>query len=77
LGQIELNGIYSGKPPAISWTRIRFVRYLNTFLLGVKGTKLVALDIKKKVEYFLKSNLHLELFSNTGNLINTAISAIS
>ena len=52
------------------YSNIRFVRYLNTFLLGVKGTKLVALDIKKKVEYFLKSNLHLELLNNSGNLIN-------
>jgi hypothetical protein len=43
---------------------------LNEFLLGVKGPKNEAINIKKKVELFLKSNLHLILLENKNNLIN-------
>ena len=49
---------------------IRFVRYLNTFVLGIKGPKLMAIEIKNKIELFLKSSLHLNLLNDKSNLIN-------
>lgn len=50
---------------------IRFVRYFNTFLLGVKGPKSLSLCIKDRVELYLKSDLHLNLniVSNKNNTL--------
>jgi hypothetical protein len=39
-------------------------------LIGIKGSKSIALDIKKKVEIFLKSSLHLKLLNENMCLIN-------
>ena len=42
-----------------NYCRIRYVRYADDFIIGVRGTKEVALYIMKEVTNFLKSSLHL------------------
>ena len=51
-------------------SNIRFVRYLSEFILGVKGPKYLAFNIKKDIDLFLKSDLHLEILNNKSSLIN-------
>jgi hypothetical protein len=49
---------------------IRYLRYFNEILFGIKGPKSIALLLKKKIENFLESNLHLNLLDKNINLIN-------
>lgn len=44
-----------------NFIRVRYIRYADDFLIGVRGPKLVAEKIKNEVTYWLKSNLHLNL----------------
>lgn len=41
--------------------RVHYVRYVNDYIIAVKGPKSLAIKIQKKTENFLKSNLHLNL----------------
>lgn len=43
---------------------IYYVRYLDEFLLGIKGLKSLAADIKKKISQYIKSDLQLALISS-------------
>jgi len=38
-----------------------YVRYVDDYLIAVKGPKCLARDIQKKTQDFLKSNLHFSL----------------
>lgn len=40
--------------------RVRYIRHVDDFLIGIVGTKLLAEVIKGKVNTFLRSNLHLQ-----------------
>lgn len=48
--------------------RLYYVRYADDYLIAVKGPKLLARDIQKRTQDFLKSNLHFKL--KEGNLIH-------
>lgn len=43
---------------------IHYVRYADDFVLGIRGSKGLALEIRDKIDFFLKSNLHLEVSHN-------------
>lgn len=47
---------------------ILYVRYVNSFLIGIVGSKEFAFKIKNEINEFLKSNLHLQIKKN--NMIN-------
>jgi len=41
--------------------RLYYVRYVDDYLIAVKGPKWLARDVQKKIQDFLKSNLHFYL----------------
>jgi NADH dehydrogenase/LAGLIDADG endonuclease/Type II intron maturase len=49
---------------------IRFIRYFNEILIGIKGPKVEALKIMKKLENFLESDLHLNIIEKNNNIIH-------
>ena len=44
-----------------NYIRVRYIRYADDILIGVRGPKLIAEKIKKELTSWLKSNLHLNL----------------
>ena len=52
-----------------NYIRVRYVRYADDILIGVRGPKLVAEKIKDEVRNWLKSNLHLDLKEKKTKLI--------
>jgi hypothetical protein len=40
---------------------VYYVRYLDSFLLGIRGPKCIAIDIKDEIIQFIKCNLQLEV----------------
>jgi len=44
---------------------IQYVRYVDDFLIGVVGSREFALQIRKDLNNFIKSNLHLEVKKNS------------
>ena len=44
-----------------NYVRVRYIRYADDILIGVRGPKLIAEKIKNEVTNWLKSNLHLNL----------------
>lgn len=51
--------------------RIKYVRYADDFIIGVRGPKELACHIKKEVEFFLKSNLQLEINQDKSQITDT------
>ena len=49
---------------------IKYIRYMNDFLIGVIGVKAEALNVRKKVLLYLRSNLQLEIEEEKIALIN-------
>lgn len=43
---------------------IQYVRYADDFILGIGGSKRLALTTRKQIDTFLKSNLHLDVSHN-------------
>lgn len=43
---------------------IHYVRYADDFILAIGGSKNLAIDTRDKIDFFLKSNLHLEVSHN-------------
>ena len=41
--------------------RVYYSRYVDNFLLGVRGPKFLAIDARDETSQFIKCNLHLEL----------------
>ena len=41
--------------------RVYYVRYIDDFLLGIKGPKILAINVREEISQFIKSNLQLEL----------------
>ena len=52
----------------ITYHRLHYVRYADDYIIAVKGPKSVAMDVKKRTQNFLKSNLHFQL--SEGDLIH-------
>jgi retron-type reverse transcriptase len=44
-----------------NFIRVRYIRYADDILIGVRGPKLIAEKIKNEITNWLKSNLHLNL----------------
>lgn len=44
-----------------AYHRLFYVRYVDDYLIAIKGPKWLARDIKNRAENFLKSNLHFQL----------------
>lgn len=44
-----------------NYIRVRYIRYVDDILIGVRGPKKVAMKIKTEMQNWLKSNLHLNL----------------
>jgi retron-type reverse transcriptase len=51
-----------------AYHRLYYVRYADDYIIAVKGPKSLAMDIKKRTQNFLKSNLHFQL--SEGDLIH-------
>jgi len=51
--------------------RIKYIRYANDFLIGVKGSRELANKIAILVNSFLKSNLHLQLNMDKTKITDT------
>ena len=57
----QLRQLPSTDPMDDSYKRVRFVRYADDFLIGVIGSKALALRLKESIKNFLKSRLKLDL----------------
>lgn len=57
MNKLRLNTKYSER----IGTKIHYIRYADDFLIGVLGPKSIALELKNKVNDFLKNELHIEL----------------
>jgi len=53
------------------YIRIKYIRYADDFIIGVRGSKELAKKIKTLVNSFLQSNLHLKLNMDKTKIINT------
>jgi hypothetical protein len=51
--------------------RIKYVRYADDFIVGVRGPKAIAIKIKKEISFYLKSELHLEINEEKTRLTDT------
>lgn len=40
---------------------VYYIRYLDSFLLGIRGSKFLAIDVKDETAQFIKCNLQLEI----------------
>ena len=54
-----------------SYIRIKYVRYADDFIIGVRGPKELAAKILNSTKFFLKSNLHLKINKNKSEITNT------
>jgi hypothetical protein len=53
------------------YIRTRYVRYADDFIVGFRGSKEIAIKVKKEISFFLKSTLHLVVNEEKSKLINT------
>lgn len=60
-----------------SFIRVKFVRYAENLLIGVRGPKHLALTIKQAVRFFLKSELQLSINEATLSLFDSYATKIS
>jgi group II intron reverse transcriptase/maturase len=60
-----------------SFIRVKYVRYADDFLIGVRGPKSLALKIFRSVTFFLKSSLHLSLNEEKSKIIDSFSNKIS
>lgn len=54
-----------------SYIRIKYVRYVDDFIVGVRASKETTLKIKKEIIFFLKSSLHLRINENKTKIYQT------
>jgi group II intron reverse transcriptase/maturase len=54
-----------------TYIRIKYVRYADDFIVGVKASKETALKIKKEIIFFLKSSLHLRINEDKTKIYQT------
>lgn len=54
-----------------SYIRIKYVRYADDFIVGVRASKETALKIKKEIVFFLKSSLHLRVNEDKTKIYQT------
>jgi len=54
-----------------NYIRIKYIRYADDFIIGVRGSKELALKILKEINTFLKSSLHLSIESEKTKLTYT------
>ena len=57
----QLRQLPSVDPFDSNYCRVRYVRYADDFLLGIIGSKQVAIEIKYKIGEFLRQELKLEM----------------
>nr|UBY46097.1 hypothetical protein [Porphyridium purpureum]UBY46122.1 hypothetical protein [Porphyridium purpureum] len=60
--EIEKDNFTEQVTSEINSQSVEFVRYINSFLIAIKGDSIFAKEILNKVKVFLQSNLHLEVF---------------
>lgn len=53
-----------------NYVRIKYVRYMDSCIIGVSGSIGIALKIKTLIKSFLKSNLHISLNEEKTKIIN-------
>ena len=54
-----------------TFVRVRYLRYADDFLIGVRGSKVLAKKILRSVKFFLKSDLHLSLNERKFEIIDS------
>lgn len=54
-----------------SYIRIKYVRYADDFIVGVRASKETALKLKKEIIFFLKSSLHLRVNEDKTKIYQT------
>lgn len=54
-----------------SYIRIKYVRYADDFIIGVRGSKELAFKILNSTKFFLKSNLHLKINERKSEITHT------
>lgn len=59
-----------------SFIRIKYIRYADDFLIGVRGPKVLATKIFQSVSFFLKSDLHLSLNEEKSKVMDSFSSKI-
>lgn len=67
---IKEHGHYDFKNP--SFRRLSYVRYADDFLIGVIGSKKEAIQIKNKIQEFLKNTLKLELNEEKSKIVHNS-----
>jgi group II intron reverse transcriptase/maturase len=68
--QVEKRGI-KRILESTEYTRIKYVRYADDFIIGVRGSLELAKEIKQLIKNFLKRVLHLELNDEKTRVTNT------
>lgn len=59
-----------------TFIRVRYLRYANDFLIGVRGSKVLAKKILRSTKFFLKSDLHLSLNEEKPEIIDSFSSKV-
>jgi hypothetical protein len=54
-----------------TYIKIKYVRYVDDFIVGVRASKETALKIKKEIIFFLKSSLHLRINEDKTKIYQT------
>jgi len=55
---------------SITGSKVNYVRYADDFLIGIIGSKSIAIEIKEKVQNFLKNHLKLDLNMDKTKITN-------
>lgn len=53
-----------------TYVQIKYARYVDDFIIGISGNKILAHKIMNKVQQFLKSKLHLKISEKKNSLIS-------
>lgn len=54
-----------------SYVRVKYIRYADDLLIGIRGSKELVKKILKTVKFFLKSHLHLEVNEDKSSIIHS------
>lgn len=54
-----------------NYLRVKYVRYADDFMVGVRASKKTVIEIKKEVILFLKSSLHLQINEDKTKIFQT------
>lgn len=61
----------------IGFTKIKYIRYLNKFIFGVKGKKEIAVQYRQKIIKFISEQLFFKIYEKKVKFIDVSKNSVS